>query len=51
LTPRVLDAIARARRTRRATHVVTDDDGPHEHHWQTILYWCRGCGECEEVPL
>ncbi len=48
LTPRVVAAIAWARLHHHDGHAVTDDDGPHEHHWQAILYWCRGCGACED---
>jgi hypothetical protein len=22
--------------------------GPHEHHWQAVLWWCRGCGAFDE---
>jgi hypothetical protein len=33
LTPRVLGAIARARQRARMAHLITDEDGPHEHHW------------------
>jgi hypothetical protein len=48
LTPRVLDAIRQARLNPRPEYVLTDDDGPHAHHWQPILWWCRGCGEFEK---
>lgn len=48
LTPRVLDAIATARLSRRVSHPLTDDDGPHSHHWQPILWWCLGCGAFDE---
>jgi hypothetical protein len=44
LTPRVLDAVAKARLNHRAAHQITDADGPHCHHWEAILWWCRGCG-------
>lgn len=48
LTPRVLDAIAWARLHPRNGHVVTDEDGPHLHHWEPVLWWCRGCGAIDE---
>jgi hypothetical protein len=50
LTPRVLHAIAIARLS-WINHPITDDSGPHLHHWQPILWWCRGCGETDEDPL
>jgi hypothetical protein len=43
LTPRVLDAVARAR-FNATCHAITDEDGPHLHHWEPILWACRGCG-------
>jgi len=48
LTPRVLDAIATACLGHCVGHPITDDDGPHSHHWQPILWWCRGCGAFDE---
>jgi hypothetical protein len=30
-------------------HGISDADGPHEHHWQAILYVCRGCGAFDET--
>jgi hypothetical protein len=48
LTPRVLDAIATARSIRCVSRPITDDDGPHFHHWPPILWRCRGCGEFDE---
>jgi hypothetical protein len=45
LTPRVLHAVALARLIYRAKSQITDADGPHEHHYMPILWWCRGCGE------
>jgi hypothetical protein len=47
LTARVCLAVAKARQNHRA-HQITDADGPHRHHWQAILWVCRGCGEFEE---
>jgi hypothetical protein len=48
LTKRVLAAVARARPYPRAAHPITDDDGPHRHHWEPIPWWCRGCGAFDE---
>lgn len=48
LTARVLDAIAAARLSHYRGRPITDEDGPHLHHWQPILWWCRGCGAFEE---
>ena len=48
LTPRVLDAIAAARRRPRRHYPITDADGPHRHHWVPILWVCRGCGAFDE---
>ena len=48
LTPRVLDAVAKARLNPHVVHRITDADGPHQHHWQAVLWWCRGCGAFEE---
>jgi hypothetical protein len=45
LTQRVLEAAERARLARLSDGEITDADGPHAHHWQAILYVCRGCGE------
>jgi hypothetical protein len=45
LTDRVVAAVTKARRSPRVGHPITDQDGPHEHHWQAILWICRGCGE------
>jgi hypothetical protein len=45
LTPRVLRAVAIARLIYRANLRITDSDGPHLHHWEPILWACRGCGE------
>lgn len=44
LTQRVLDAVARAKLNWQVSHEITDEDGPHLHHWEAILYVCRGCG-------
>ena len=43
LTQRVVDAVARAELTWRTAHPITDADGPHLHHWEPILWVCRGC--------
>ena len=48
LTPRVIDAVAKARSHPTVGHLITDDDGPHLHHWEAILWWCRGCGAIDE---
>jgi len=55
LTPRVLEAIATARRIEEyawlageGEHEITDANGPHQHRWQPILWVCRGCGAVEE---
>jgi hypothetical protein len=48
LTPRVLDAVAKARLHHNAGHPITDEDGPHLHHWEPILWCCRGCGAFDE---
>ncbi len=45
LTREVLAALAIARRTHRVGQAITDKDGPHLHHWEPILWMCRGCGE------
>jgi hypothetical protein len=45
LTPRVVHAVALARLIYRTNPYITDENGPHLHHWQPILWWCRGCGE------
>jgi hypothetical protein len=47
LTPRVLDAVAKARLYHGIGHEITDADGPHQHHWEPILWWCHGCGACD----
>lgn len=47
LTLRVLEAVARAQ-LQHDSHLVTDEDGPHSHHWEAILYRCRGCGAFED---
>jgi hypothetical protein len=44
LTQRVRDAMAKAELDVAESHEITDEDGPHAHHWQAILWWCRGCG-------
>jgi hypothetical protein len=44
LTQRVLDAMERARLDVAEAHEITDEDGPHQHHWEAILWVCRGCG-------
>lgn len=44
---RVRDAIFRAQLHHDTDRLLTDDDGPHAHHWEPILWWCRGCGECD----
>jgi hypothetical protein len=55
LTQRVLDALARARRDWIAgayeDHAITDAAGPHQHHWEPILWCCRGCGEFDPPGL
>jgi hypothetical protein len=51
LTTRVLEAVAKARLNPPAAHPITDEDGPHLHHYQPILWWCRGCGAIDEDPL
>jgi len=48
LTPRVRDAVAKARLSHNTSHLITDDDGPHLHHWEPILWACRGCGAFDE---
>jgi hypothetical protein len=51
LTPRVQLAIHRARLLAEWDHHtdadITDASGPHQHHWEPILWWCRGCGQCD----
>ena len=49
LTPRVLEALAIARLNHAVDHPITDNDGPHLHHWEAILYVCRGCGAFDET--
>ncbi len=44
LTERVLVAMAKAQLNWRAGRTITDASGPHYHHWEAILYVCRGCG-------
>jgi hypothetical protein len=44
LTQRVLDAVAKAKLGWHESREISDEDGPHEHHWQPILWVCRGCG-------
>jgi hypothetical protein len=48
LTPRVLQAVETAQLQPRASRPITDEDGPHRHHWQAVLWWCRGCGAFDE---
>ncbi len=43
LTLRVKRAIAIAEMT-WIHHPITDASGPHLHHWEPILWCCRGCG-------
>jgi hypothetical protein len=47
LTPRVLHAIAISQLS-WISHPITDGSGPHLHHWQPILWRCRGCGAFDE---
>jgi hypothetical protein len=51
LTSRVLEALAVARENPRATRRLTDDDGPHLHHWEPIMWVCRGCWAVEGDDL
>lgn len=49
VTPEVLAALVVARRTWQPARALTDRDGPHLHHWEPILWVCRGCGEFDEI--
>lgn len=48
LTSRVVAAIAIARMKPQMLRAITDECGPHQHHWEPILWWCRGCGAFDE---
>jgi len=41
----VIAAVARAALIQYHEHQITDEDGPHMHHWEPILWHCRGCGD------
>ena len=48
VTQRVLDAVARAELNWHRQE-ITDAHGPHLHHWEAILYTCRGCGAFDDI--
>jgi len=51
MTDRVRAAIAAAQLDHNRGHLVTDDDGPHKHHWDAIMWVCRGCWVIESEQV